>query len=140
FIVHENTAMPPPTGTQTLKTIVELLSAYEDIFQEPTTALTPPCSIPLETQSPIKSRFNHLTFANEKFAESEIKSLLEKGLINESSSSFSSPVVVVAKKDGSKRLYRLSSSKCHHHLGHLSDSSGRQCFKCPSRINCFLVT
>jgi hypothetical protein len=54
--------------------------------------------------SPIKQRFYRTSFQNQEFIKQEIQRLLGSGLIQPSKSQWTSPVVVVEKKNGKKRL------------------------------------
>jgi FtsZ-binding cell division protein ZapB len=53
---------------------------------------------------PIKQRFYRTSYQNQIFIKEEIQRLLEVGLITPSKSQWTSPVVVVKKKNGKKRL------------------------------------
>ena len=50
--------------------------------------------------APIKQRFYRTSHKNQAFIEEEINHLLQKGLIKSSNSPWSSPVVVVERKNG----------------------------------------
>jgi hypothetical protein len=60
--------------------------------------------IDTEDASPIKQRFYRTSHENQLFIKNEIQRLLEAGLIKPSISQWTSPVVVVEKKNGKKRL------------------------------------
>ena len=53
---------------------------------------------------PLKQRFYRTSYQNQLFIKEEIQRLLEAGLIVPSKSQWTSPVVVVEKKNGKKRL------------------------------------
>jgi len=54
--------------------------------------------------SPLKQRFYRTSYKNQEFIKEEIDRLLKSGLIQPSRSQWTSPVVVVEKKNGKKRL------------------------------------
>jgi hypothetical protein len=56
------------------------------------------------TAAPVKQRFYRTSYQNQLFIKDEIQRLLEAGLIIPSKSQWTSPVVVVEKKNGKKRL------------------------------------
>src|SRR5256886_11943601 len=61
-------------------------------------------SIDTREAKPIKQRFYRTSYQNQLFIKEEIQRLLEAGLIIPSNSQWTSPVVVVEKKNGKKRL------------------------------------
>ncbi|CAI2194842.1 13766_t:CDS:2, partial [Funneliformis geosporum] len=54
--------------------------------------------------TPIKQRFYRTSYNNQEFIKKEIQKLLKSGLIRPSKSQWTSPVVVVEKKNSKKRL------------------------------------
>src|SRR5208282_1201099 len=60
--------------------------------------------IDTEDATPIKQRFYRTSYQNQQFIKEEIGHLLDVGLISPSNSQWSSPVVIVEKKNGKKRL------------------------------------
>lgn len=85
-----------------------LLQNYEQLFQEPT-ELPPsrPCDhrIPLvEGAKVVNQRPYRMPHHQKEILEKIIKELLKSGVIRHSTSPFSSPVLLVKKKDGSWRL------------------------------------
>ena len=80
------------------------LDSYRDIFQEPTSL--PPSrgpfnQIPLEKgTSPINRRPYRYLLKKNDVIEKLLGDMIEKGVIQMSSSPFASPVVLVGKKDG----------------------------------------
>ncbi|GJY87372.1 reverse transcriptase [Tanacetum coccineum] len=88
--------------------ITEILHQYKDVFVVPTTLpLTRSCDhqIPLkEGTIPINSRPYRHPPTQKDAIEVMLKELLDTGVIRDSQSPFSSPVVMVKKKDGSWRM------------------------------------
>ena len=89
-------------------TFEPLLSEYEDVFAEPQ-GLPPNRShdhrIPLKEGAPnINVRPYRHPPTQKDAIESMVKELLEAGVIRQSHSSFSSPIVMVKKKDGNWRM------------------------------------
>lgn len=89
--------------------IVELLHNSEDLFEEPTDL--PPSRrgfdhhIPLlEGSQPVNKRPYRYPSYHKTAIEKMIQEMLDKGIIQPSSSPYSAPVVLVGKKDGSWRL------------------------------------
>jgi hypothetical protein len=88
--------------------VQQLLTQYSHLFQ-PRTELPPrrPCdhSIPLlPGAQPVASRPYHYSPILKSEIESQINKMLQSGLIRPSTSAFSSPVLLVRKKDGSWRF------------------------------------
>ena len=54
---------------------------------------------------PVKLRPYRVPLAKREFAESEVKVLAEKVLIEQSFSAWSAPAIIVLKPDGSLRFY-----------------------------------
>lgn len=85
-------------------------SQFEDVFAEPTTL--PPKRvadhrIPLKTTEPISVKPYRYPAIQKDAMEQLVKEMLESGIIRDSTSAFSSPVVLVKKKDGSWRMCGL---------------------------------
>ena len=59
------------------------------------------CTIRLVHDRPVQTRQYPLPFSQTEKVREEIEKLLEMGVIEPSSSLYSSPIVLVAKKDGS---------------------------------------
>lgn len=85
----------------------ELLGCYADLFAEPT-SLPPKRSqdhhIPLKASEPISIKPYRYPAIQKDAMEQLVKEMLESGVIRDSNSPFSSPVVLVKKKDGSWRM------------------------------------
>ena len=71
-------------------------------------------SIDTGDHPPIAKKPYALALKHYDWVKEEIDKLLEAGVIRESHSSWSAPIVVVPKQDGGKRLCRLQSFKCHY--------------------------
>jgi hypothetical protein len=86
--------------------LLKLLNEYEDIFQElPGRTNLIKHQIQLETGTkPSHSLPYRLDPQKQAFVKQEIEDLLKQGIIEESSSAWSAPVVVVSKSDGNFRL------------------------------------
>lgn len=88
--------------------IAELLQKYDVVFQEPT-GLPPPRDIDHQIELKLESKpvcvkpYKHAHFQKTEI-EKLVTEMLDKGIIRESKSSFSSPVLLVKKKDGSWRF------------------------------------
>jgi hypothetical protein len=86
----------------------KLMEKYQDLFAcDPddfgrTSVITH--RIDTGEASPIKQRFYRTSYQNQLFIKEEIQRLLAAGLIRPSKSQWTSPVVVVEKKNGKKRL------------------------------------
>lgn len=98
----ETASSPPP------KDILPLLHQFDDVFQPPT-SLPPPREIEhhitlKEGADPVNVRpYRYAHFQKEEI-EKQVNEMLQAGLIRPSSSPFSSPVLLVKKKDGSWRF------------------------------------
>ncbi|XP_058785825.1 uncharacterized protein LOC131660580 [Vicia villosa] len=106
---HQLTPHPSSSLTDDSNpTLSNLLTKFSHLFQEPTT-LPPPCStdhhIPLLSHSSLVNvrpyRYPH---SQKLEIESQVTKLLKSGWIQPSTSPFSSPVLLLKKKDGSWRM------------------------------------
>ena len=61
-------------------------------------------SIAIQESKPVKPRPYSLPYVHEEFVTTEIRTLIQKGIIEKSTAPWRSPAVVVAKKDGKLRL------------------------------------
>ncbi|XP_077246164.1 uncharacterized protein LOC143886068 [Tasmannia lanceolata] len=91
------------------KEMEELLSELSDVFNEPS-GLPPPRAkdhrIPLRTStSPVNVRPYRYPYVQKNEIERLMKEMLEAGIVWPSTSPFSSPIILVRKKDG---LWRVS--------------------------------
>jgi hypothetical protein len=88
--------------------LVQLLFKYRDVFKNPT-ALPPPRSqdhsIPLLDESTvIKVRPYRYPHSQKEQIEKMVTEMLQQGIIQPSTSPFSSPIILVKKKDGTWRF------------------------------------
>jgi hypothetical protein len=85
-----------------------LLHTYRDLFQSPTTL--PPArshnhSIPLlEGSNPVKVKPYRYPHSQKTQIEKMVQEMLQQGIIQPSTSPFSSPIILVKKKDGTWRF------------------------------------
>lgn len=79
----------------------ELISNYEPVKTKTTNV---EMRIVLNDESPIFSRPRRLAFSETRIVDEQIKEWLENDIIEESTSEFTSPIVLVKKHDGSVRL------------------------------------
>jgi predicted aspartyl protease len=86
----------------------ELLMEYRDIFQIPDGPLGKTNKVKHEINTgnnpPVKQRPHRLSWHKRETCEKEIKDMLEKKIIEPSSSPWAAPIVLVKKKDGSTRF------------------------------------
>src|ERR1043165_460512 len=95
------------TGEQR-KRLLRLLEDYKDIFVKDKNELGK-CGIVkhrIDTgdAKPIKQKAHRASGENKKLIEEEVKKMLEKGVIEKSTSPWASPIVIVPKKNGEKRF------------------------------------
>ena len=82
-----------------------IISRYSSIFTDvPKKTNVMECEIHLTTSTPIRSKPYPVPQAVRETMRNEIKNMLSLGIIEHSSSSYASPVVMVRKKDGSVRF------------------------------------
>ncbi|XP_026443847.1 uncharacterized protein LOC113344001 [Papaver somniferum] len=103
FSIH-TTSTPPTTPA----ILLPLLQEYTDIFQEPST-LPPERSldhkIPLQpNSSPVNQRAYNCPYVQKRVVEQLVKEMLQTGIIQPSHNPFSSPKLLVRKKDNSWRF------------------------------------
>ena len=85
--------------------INELLRTYDDVLSDvPGRTDVIKHKIKLTSDVPIKQKPYPIPFKSKDIVEDEIKSLLEQGIIEPSNSPYSSPIVLVKKKDGTIRF------------------------------------
>jgi len=82
------------------------LDEYKDIFTDvPSITTLGEHKIQLTTSEPIKEKEYSLPDAMTETLDEEIDSMLAMGVIEESSATYASPVVMVKKRNGSTRLH-----------------------------------
>lgn len=94
------------TMAEISKPMEVLLQEYKELFDgmKPGAVADVQHEIRTEKHSPIISPLRRVPLAYQEDLKSDIKKMLEKGVIRESESPYRSPVVVVRKKDGSNRV------------------------------------
>jgi hypothetical protein len=108
YAIHVHSMSPNPIvpDTSQLPTALQtLLSNYADVFATPK-GLPPPRlqdhAIPLvEGSNPVKVRPYRYPHSQKSQIESMVHDMLQEGIIQPSTSPFSSPVLLIRKKDGS---------------------------------------
>ena len=86
--------------------LLSLFSDFSHLFTSDPGCFSGPVKVQIDLSSdvPVRRRHYDLPFASKQVVESEIKSMLELGIIEPSRSNYASPVVLVQKKDGSCRF------------------------------------
>ena len=83
----------------------KLLSEFVDVLQDkPGSTSTVEHTIDTGITSPVHLPPYRVPHAYRDMVESELKDMLENGIVNPSASQWSAPMVLVQKKDGSLRL------------------------------------
>ncbi|XP_064479202.1 uncharacterized protein LOC135392418 [Ornithodoros turicata] len=81
------------------------LSEYAEVFSDvPGRTDLVECDLQLMAQDPVNTRQYPLPFAVRNAVHDEVRDMLRMGIIEESNSPYNSPVLVVKKADGSRRL------------------------------------
>ena len=100
-----------PIDRKTTLDLEKLLEQYSDAFAKDATQIgtTPLIEMDIDTgdSPPIAKRPYTIALKHYDFVKEEINELLNAGVIRESNSSWSAPIVVVPKQDGGKRLCGL---------------------------------
>lgn len=81
-----------------------ILLNFRDCFGDLKKAKVKPIAIPLDSQIPIRSKLRPYSMEQQKEISTQIKLMLEKDIIRESTSPYASPVILAKKKDGSARF------------------------------------
>ena len=88
------------------KKVRELLAKYPDVLTSiPGKTKLLEHDIKLSTAKPVRSKGYPIPYKTREIMESEIDEMIELGVIEPSISPYSSPVVLVQKKEGSVRFY-----------------------------------
>lgn len=100
------------------QTLLDALHQYRDCFAQNTRELgktnVTEMQIRLTSDEPVTYRPYRLSFAERETARNIIQDLLDNGIIRESSSPYSSPILLVSKKNGETRMcvdYRKLNAK-----------------------------
>ena len=104
--------------------IAQLLREYQDVFSRGDqdmglTTLTEHDIPVIAGTRPLRQPARRLGWEKEAEVERQVEDLLQRGLIEPASGAWSSPVVLVKKKDG-RILHRLPTSECSHDPRRLS--------------------
>ena len=92
-------------STSMKKGFESILSDYSDIFTDvPSKTDVISHSITLKDSTPIRKKPYPLSFASESIIREEVNSMIAMDIIEKSESPFSSPIVLVKKKDGKTRF------------------------------------
>ncbi|XP_042017749.1 uncharacterized protein LOC121765611 [Salvia splendens] len=108
FPLVSPSVLAPPSPTPTDPKLVDILDSFESVFSEPTSL--PPARrwdhrIHLSPSSkPVNVRPYRYPYFQKNEIEQQVSEMLKQGLIRHSTSPFSSPVLLVRKKDGSFRF------------------------------------
>lgn len=102
--IHDVTLDEQLSGEQ-VQEVQELLVKYLEVLTDlPGKTTVVEHDIKLTTSQPIRSRPYRLPYASRKHVQEEVDSMLKMGVIEPSESPYASPIVLVDKKDGSKRF------------------------------------
>ncbi|XP_026384957.1 uncharacterized protein LOC113280560 [Papaver somniferum] len=108
IVGHLFSISTPTTQPITLPELLPILDEYQDIFQEPNQL--PPKrsldhSIPLQTNvAPVNKRAYKCPYIQKGVVEKLVQYMLNSGIIQPNHSPFSSPILLVKKKDNSWRF------------------------------------
>ncbi|XP_076461774.1 uncharacterized protein LOC143294228 [Babylonia areolata] len=92
-----------PDFAEQLRVLVE---EFDDVFTDlPTCTTLEECRINLRTDVPVCCKPYPVPFSQRETVEKEIDAMLKLGVIEPSTSSYASPIVLVKKKDGKVRFY-----------------------------------
>jgi len=95
----------PELSVERKEEVTDLLREFSDVFTDvPKITTLGSHSIQLTSSEPIRSKAYPLPFALREAVDKEIDSMLARGIIEPSTASFASPIVVVKKPDGSNRI------------------------------------
>ena len=117
FVSHKKPKLQDaPIDQRTKQELEQLLERNKDCFAEDERQIgtTPLITMSIDTgdHPPVAKRPYTLALKHHDWVKAEIDKLLEAGVIRESDSSWSAPVVVVPKGDGGKRPCK--SFKCNN--------------------------
>jgi len=102
---YKDVKMNPELTEEQRHEVMKVLEEFQDVFTN-VSGLTNlgEHSITLTTEEPCHSRPYSLPHSMQKEVEKELDDMLKLGIIQPSTSSYSSPIVVVRKPDGSNRF------------------------------------
>ena len=92
-------------GASEKEQLQELLRSFQDVLSDmPGKTNQFEHKIELSSNNPVRLKPYPIPFKSKDIVETEVRSMLEQGIIEPSNSPFSSPIVLVKKKDGSVRF------------------------------------
>ncbi|GFN81881.1 reverse transcriptase [Plakobranchus ocellatus] len=104
--VKSEVEISPNLSPSQLADVHEVLDEFADVItSRPGHTKTVEHLIRLKSDTIVRTKPYPIPFAAQAFVEAEVRSLLELGVIERSTSPYCSPIVLVRKKDGSLRLY-----------------------------------
>ena len=102
---YRDVSIPDQLTDEQKKEVKELLAKYPDVLTSiPGKTELLEHDIKLSTAEPVRSKGYPLPYKTREIMESEIDEMIELGVIEPSISPYSSPIVLVPKKDGSVRF------------------------------------
>ena len=105
FTPEQDVKMNPELTEEQRGEVMKVLEEFRDVFIDvPGLTNLGKHSITLTTEEPIHSKPYSLPHAMKKEVEKELDDMLQLGIIEPSTSSYSLPIVVVRKPDGSNRV------------------------------------
>jgi hypothetical protein len=94
-----------PTCTELQKELKQLVWEYQDILTDlPLLTTLDVCEIKTVDEEPVRTRQYPLPHSQHETIKQEVESMLAMGVIERASSPYSSPIVLVKKKDGAVRF------------------------------------
>ena len=101
----KNVNINPQLSSEQKEEVTSLLSEFTDLFTDvPKVTNLGNHSIQLTSSEPIRSKAYPLPFAMRAAVDKELDAMLASGVIEPSTASYASPIVVVKKHDGSNRI------------------------------------
>jgi len=101
----KNVNINPQLSNEQKEEVTSLLSDFTDLFTDvPKVSNLGKHSIQVTRSEPIRSKAYPLPFATREAVDKELDAMLASGVIEPSTTSYASPIVVVKKHDGSNRI------------------------------------
>ncbi|XP_018568950.1 uncharacterized protein LOC108909187 [Anoplophora glabripennis] len=95
----------------------EILGHYVEVFAEadiPSTTISTQHRILLKDETPVRARTYRCSEERKRIINEEVSKMLKQGIVRRSASDYSSPIVIVKKRDGKQRFcvdYRLLNAR-----------------------------